>query len=202
MSGKFIPGYTTDLTGYALRISAGRVLYVDQDGFLRSCSIEEAFRNHLKDLYKKNDGSPALHRDYHIYGYSNKNAFKSAAKKMREGQNLSQFYHVALNECEQWSIKTRTTIQDTHNLILKTLDPLVTEKKSYKIITIRFKINPAYAGKNPVRDAMLRIVALVHTAKEQLYLIDEFKGATSSSLPDPCEIKINTNTITISFKCK
>lgn len=203
MANKFSPGYTTDLRGYAIRILQGRVLYFNSDGIIKSCSIEEGLMMQLHDLCKKSITSPAiLKRSFTVSGYNNKNAFKSAAAKMREGKTISDFCHEAILECERQSTKPHRDLfsANTEKLILDVHLPNVYRKKNYVRITVKFKINPNLEGGNSIHEAMRKIESFVDEAKHQLYLVDGFEDIPFADLPNPTGIRINSEDVVIEFK--
>lgn len=203
MSNKVSPGYTTDLHRYAIRVYQGEVWYFDNDDFLKICSVEDGLKMQLHDLYKRNGSNSAyLKRNYVINGNHNKNAFRSAAAKMREGKTISDFCKIADDECKRQSTKPHKNLyaENTQKLILDVYPPKVSRKKKFIRVTVRFKINPKFEGCNSINEAMENIELFINEAKNQLYLVYEFEDIAFADLPNPCGLRIDYENVYIEFK--
>ena len=203
MEDKFRPGDTTDLRGYAIRINQGQVFFFNSDGVLTSCSIKEAEFMNLTDLYRKSINGPwMLRRSYTISGFNNKNAFKTAAAKMRVGKNMSDFYHEAVLECFRQSTKPHKDIINTHTdhtFILDILTPKVKHTKKRVKVTVRFITNPNYNGNMSIEKFIEDNEMIYATAKRQLMNVDEFKGVPFHELPEPTGVSIVSGSIVLTF---
>ena len=204
MGSKFRPKDSTDLRGYAIRISQGEVLFFNSEGILKSCSLKEAESMELQDLYRKSITGPwMLKRSYKVAGYNNKNAFKSAAARMRVGNTISDFYRYAKIECERQSSKPHKVVwtPEKYQFILDVHEPKVYRKKHYMRITVKFKINPTVVeGITPVARAMKDLETFVRKAKEQLYLVEDFKETPFEKLPEPCGLRAVSEEIVFEFR--
>ena len=141
-----------------------------------------------------------LNRSYTIYGYSNKNAFKTAAAKMRVGNTMNDYYQRALAECRRQSTKPHRdeTDFDSTKFILDVHLPKVNRSKNHMYITVKFVINPNVY--NTVYRAIQEINSFYNMAKEQLMNLEEFKGTAFGNLPDPSSVRITPESVVIQFR--
>lgn len=204
MAKKFKQGDTTDLRGYAIRISEGRVFYFNSEGTLKSCPVEEAELMHLHDLYRKSPFGPLmLHRSYTVSGMNNKNAFKSAAKKMHEGCTMSDFFYAAYEECIRQSTKPHkaAAAPKKSKFILDVYPPKVIRKKNSMRITVKFIINSNYPEADPIEESVQRMDDFISQAKRKLLTLEEFEGISFDELPNASGISMNMGSVVVEFNC-
>ena len=203
MGKKSNPSDSTDLRGYAIRISQGHVFYFNSNGVLVSCTLQEAEMMEIKDLYRSNLNGPwSLRRSFVVSGYNNKNAFKSAAAKMREGNTINDFCHAALSECMRQSTKPhkevekpkgKQFIQDVHL-------PKVFRNKNYTLVKIIFVTDENPKGTTSVVKAATNLDYFISEAKKRLLQLEEFESEKFEDLPKPYTIKISCGRVIVEFR--
>lgn len=201
------PELTTDLRGYAIRIYQHRVYYFNSDGILKSCSTEEANVMELKDLFRKSITGPfMLRRSFFVAGFNNKNAFKSAATRMREGKSIEDFCKMAIEECTRQSTKPHKDSEPVHrsDFIIDIHEPTVVHRKNYDVITIKIITNPDYQSdctESSLEEAGVQIKNLIYKTQDILTQhIPFFKGWKPWEVPEPTEVILHEDNVLLKFK--
>ena len=207
MGRRLDPELYTDLRGYAIRINQGRVYFFNSEGILKSVSVEEASMMELNDLYRKSITGPLmLRRSYFIAGFNNKNAFKSAASRMREGKNIKHFQKLAIEECDRQSSKPHKGTEPTYDnsFILDIHEPRVSHRKDYDLISVRVVINPDYQSditESSLEEAGVQIKDLIYKAQDLLTKhVPKLKGWSPWEVPNPTEVTLTDDHVLLKFK--
>ena len=207
MGRRLDPELYTDLRGYAIRIHQGRVYFFNSDRILKSVSVEEASMMELKDLYRKSFSGPLmLKRSFFIAGFNNKNAFKSAAARMREGMNIDQYHKFAFEECNRQSSKPHKAIEPTHGnaFILDIHEPRVSRRKGYDLISVRVIINPDYQSditESSLEEAGVQIKDLIYKTQDLLTKhVPKLSGWKPWEVPNPTEVTLTNDHVLLKFK--
>ena len=203
MGKKSNQGESTDLRGYAIRINQGRVFYFNSSGILVSVPLKEAEMMEIRDLYRNNENGPwMVRRSFVVEGYNNKNAFKSAAAKMREGNKIPEFQAVALSECKRQSTKPHNVVEKpkSKQFVLDVHLPKVYKSRNHTYIKILFVIDKNPKGTSSVAKAASNAEYFIKEAKKRLSQVEELKGMPFEDLPKPYTIRIIPGQVVVEFK--
>lgn len=203
MGKKSNQGESTDLRGYAIRINQGRIFYFNSIGVLVSVPLKEAEMMEIRDLYRNNENGPwMVRRSFVVSGYNNKNAFKSAAAKMREGNTISEFQSIALSECMRQSSKPHKEVDkpDTKQFVLDVHLPKVFKSKNHTYIKILFVIDKNPKGTTSVAKAASNADYFIKEAKKRLSQVEELKGMSFDEYPKPYTLRITPGQVVVEFK--
>lgn len=205
MGETFNPNDPNSFCGYAIRIFQGRVYYFNDDGFLEICSIEDAPSKNLKGLYRKNGtGSWDIARDVYFRDRKNKDAFKSAAAKMHEGESVVEFFATAYEECGRRSTKPhKEKPKRKKNQFIQYIHaPKVNAGKKDKRISVYFETD-----KNPNRGESIMVASkntmfFIKEACKKLLTLKEFEGKEMSDLPAPESVNLYNGHVLVVFRIK
>lgn len=205
MGETFNPNNPDSFCGYAIRIFQRRVYYFNDDGFLESCSIEDAPSKNLKGLYRKNGtGSWDIERDVYFRDRKNKDAFKSAAAQMHEGESVVKFFVDAYDECGRRSTKPhKEKPERKKNQFIQYIHaPKVSTGKKYKCISVRFETDNNPVGAESIMIAGKNTLYFIREACKKLLELKEFEGKEMSELPAPFDVKLHKGYVLVVFRIK
>jgi hypothetical protein len=203
MGETFNPNDPNSFCGYAIRIFQGRVYYFNDDGLLESCSKEDAPSKNLKGLYRKNGtGSWDIARDVYFKNRKNKDAFKTAAAQMHEGESVVKFFVDAYEECERRSTKPhKEKINRNKNQFIQYIHaPKVITRKKYKCISVYFETDNNPVGVESIMVAAKNTPFFIREAWKKLLTLKEFEGKEMSELPAPYDVKLHNGYVLIVFR--